>query len=292
MSAWWLLFTSAMLISPLVFTLCVRQKDDPDANPARARRLTWALLGATLASFAIMILVWQLWAVRPAVFTWTLFFALFFFLANPAISAKNPAWNGASSAKSAVRAAAISGDRAHASPVPQWVWPIAWAYATLALALIAIRPLVQSEVLEHGLSSNEAIRWITALAVSLVMIPSMLITLPIGIRASMREPEPMDTAHSPELAAAYTSLRNAKAWFFAGLFLTMLLVMSAAMVGVAWVPSDPRSGTILGWAGAIVGSLLGIAGAIGGTYLSNRRVRVNTLLRQLQREQRQHTATA
>ena len=59
MNAWWLLFTIAMLLSPVVFALTVRQADDPDANPVKATRMTLWLFIATLAAIGVTLLVWQ-----------------------------------------------------------------------------------------------------------------------------------------------------------------------------------------------------------------------------------------
>lgn len=290
MNAWWLLFTGAMLASPLVFALCVRtDASDPDTDTATAERKTFALVMATIGAIGVMLAVWRVFGVRPAVYTWPLFFPLFFFLAAPAMRAKNPAWGRAHQSQPSVRTASITGDRARTSPVPRWVWVLAWSLCIAGILAIALRPILGS-MPDGDAGSLVRKRWLVALVVAATAIPTLLLTLPLGIRAAMREPEPMDTARSPELARAYASLRNTKAWFFAGLFLTMAVVMTGAMAALAWVQTD-QAGTALGWAGGIGGSLIGLAGAAGGIYMDTRRVRVNRLLRDLERDQR-HPATA
>lgn len=288
MNAWWLLFTIAMLISPIVFALSVRPTDDPDADPATAERKLFILVLATVAAIGVTLLVWRTFGVRPAVYTWPLFFPLFFFLAMPAMRAKNPAWGQPHNAQPAVRTASLTGDRAHTSPIPKSLWIIAWALCAAGIIAIALRPLL-SDMPDAGLSTPQWRQWLVALIVSATMAPTMLLTLPLGIRAAMREPEPMDASRSPELASAYTSLRNAKAWFFAGLFLTMAIAMTGAMVALAWI-DGVAAHQALGWAGAIGGSLLGVTGAAGGIYIDRRRVRVNTILRRLEREHQPATA--
>ncbi len=282
MSAWWLLFTSGMIISPLVGALLVRPSDDPEADAATAERKTFILAMATIGAIGVMLAVWRLLGVRPAVYTWPLFFPLFFFLATPAMRAKNPAWGRPHDAQPVVRTATLTGDRAHASPVPRWPWAVAWTLCALAVIAIVIKPLID-EMPTGGLAELEWKRWLIALLVALVCPASILLTLPRGIRVALREPEPMDVARTPELAAAYASLRNTKAWFFAGLFLTMAVLMGAMMAALAWADTG-EAGRALGWAGAIGGSLIGLAGGAGGVYIDTRRVRVNKILRRLERE--------
>ncbi|MEZ6072437.1 MAG: hypothetical protein R3C10_19785 [Pirellulales bacterium] len=91
-------------------------------------------------------------------------------------------------------------------------------------------------------------------------------------------PNPLDTAASPELVEAYRDLRRFRVHMMFGLVhvgfaLTSLAVAVAVACGV--------SGESIGIMGAIIGTLLGVAGGIFGTVAGVRRARITELLTRL-----------
>ncbi len=289
MNAWWLLFSGGMIVSPLVFALGVRCSADPDADAPRARRLTLWLICASLASLGLMLALWQTAGVRVAMNTWPLFFPLFFFLAMPAMRAKNPAWRPAHEAQPVVRTAMVApGDRARTSPVPRWVWALGWIAFAGAVIALALRPALAPMAPEDGEAWGGGgwTQWIIAVVVLMTTVPFLLLLTPRGVQAAMREPEPMDAQETAELAQAYEALRRTKAWFFAGLFLVMGIAICVTMPVLAWIDSA-WAGATMGLVGGIGGSLIGIAGGVGGVALDLKRTKINTLLRQLEQDQRE-----
>ena len=76
----------------------------------------------------------------------------------------------------------------------------------------------------------------------------------------------MDAAESDELRTAYQKHRTARAWMFFAAPLVMTLTQAGLAVVIAWMPTTPEGGRIIGVVGGVVGTIVGVAGAAAGIY--------------------------
>ena len=269
-------FPIVMILAPLTFTLAIRPRWSSDAIRDVAQRRLALLAVGTLAALGLFALLW--WILGDmARFSWFLFFPLFFGLAMPAVVARNADWAGPH-AGSPVRRSASLVSRQREPSAPRWMWIVAIGVGALAVGLIAARPL--------GPSFDDAARrsMILALALQVICGGTLVAVLALCLPMLRREPEPMDSAGSPELVEAYASLRRFRTNCFVWLFGVGMTAMVALInVGVAWAGAlGSRPALVLTLAGAIGGPLLGLLGAVLGTTAGVRRVRINALLRELE----------
>ncbi len=267
-----LLFPPLMLLMPLGIALAVRPAAGGD--PARARALLGWLAVATLAGLAVFAAAWLLeWRVI-ARHTWVLTLAMLPLL-NRILALRDPAWVGQpTEAGRGLRAASLTSRRA-ATPPPRWTWPVLWTIALGGVAAIAARGL-------GGVPEGPAlVRWIITLSIQIVVVCGDVLLFQHILPRLREEPEPMDPAGSPELAAAYARHRAARMRGFVGLALVLTVLGTATTVLVAWLPERGDLGAWIGIGGGVVGGLVGVAGALFGVSSSLERVRINRLRRQL-----------
>lgn len=96
-----------------------------------------------------------------------------------------------------------------------------------------------------------------------------------GARATRMEPEPMDPAGSPKLAASYAKNRAFRSWVFFGLGLAGTVTYTFLAVALFAFPQSA------GMLGAVLGSALGVAGAVFGVVASLHRAKTQALLHEL-----------
>ncbi len=276
------LFVLSMLLFPLVFVLFVPTKveDFQARENARHRQLAltvftflaitvWAALALIAAQTRIMAFD------QIARMAWILFFPLWFALAMPAVVAKNPAWGAVCSPMQAggpqIRTASLK-PRERETPIRNWHWALMIAVSLVPLVLLAVRgayPFLP----EGPAASSARFRWTLLTG---IYAACMLITLPIvplSIRRSLAEPEPLDPAGSPELESMYRSERRKRILsLFWLLGVVQPLVLGILFNAVVW--GLPASGRTFGIIGAIVGTSIGIAGSVIGIVASIRRVRI------------------
>lgn len=268
-------FPLVMILLPLGFICCFRNRAPDEATAALARRGLVMLVVATLVALGLFAVAWTIWG-PIARFSWVLFFPLWFGWAMPAAAARNPDW-AASHPRGVQRRSASLVVRQPERFVPTWFWLLPGLLFVGGLVAIGLRP--------WSPGFDEATRFRTLLAfVIQLTCGGLFIILPlVALPAISREPEPMDASGSPALAQAYADLRRFKgrsmAWLL-GLGLTAMV--SCINVSMAWVPGSGRTGLVLGVAGAVAGTLIGLAGAVVGTMASARRARINGLLRELE----------
>lgn len=253
------IFPAAMVLWPALFTLFVKRRAHatPDSSE-RATRL-WIATAVALALHAAM----QTWLEGRApehlalARGWPTGYAvcasmlLWFRFAMPAIAARDAGWRAPEGAEE--RRASLTPRHVH-HPVPRGAWLAGWT-------LFALCAGVQVWAMTRG-----------AHPVLLLGLTWWIFMAHFGARHAVLEPEPLDSAGSPELAASYASARHLKAWGFYALGLAGTLAF--ALVS-ALVVLDPRTA---GFVGAAFGTALGLAGALFGTVASIRRARANRLL--------------
>jgi len=100
-----------------------------------------------------------------------------------------------------------------------------------------------------------------------------------GTRATRLEPEPMDPAGSPELAASYATNRAFRSWIFFGFGVCGTVTYTFLAVALFFWPQSA------GMLGAVLGSALGIGGATFGVVASVHRAKTQALLHELSEPQ-------
>lgn len=267
-----LLFVPIMLLAPLVFALCIRNRSDGgEAVRAEIRLRTIALALCTVLALA----VWAAFLVagtatgsevlsKVSQFCWPLFFPLWFGFAMPVIRAKNPAWGNPNSG--VVRTASLV-SRERRSPVRAWHWALTAIACLVLLGAVVSRGWAG----EPFPSDYERHRWIVLVASYGASLLILAVTLPWSLRLALREPEPLDAQGSPELQRMYDEFRDARIrWMFWLMGFILPVLLGASLALVAWLAS-PLVGGMLG---AIGGTTVGIIGAWLGTAMSVRRARI------------------
>ena len=296
-----LIFVPVMLLFPLVFAALVpnRAADDSARIKARGMLLTLAMSTAALLAIWVGLVLTGLrfnFAMVIAGFWWPWFFPLWFFLAMPAIVAKNQHWGwtvGSGSAGGGVRTASLV-NRERTSPVTRAMWAVPITLFVLILAAIAARGLlpfgvgpypgdsaIDPEAARVAYAEVERSRWILSLVVFGSVFGFVLAILPRSLRRTLSEPEPMDAAGSPELAELYAAQRRKRVL---GLFwgTGVLLPACVGLISVlqAWFP---MAGSTWGLVGGIGGSILGICGAIFGTWMTVERAKISEVRARLEK---------
>lgn len=279
-----LVFPPFMILVPLVTALLVPQRATEESARARQRGLLLALVAGTMFSLAVwgtFVLLTPRFASAQwaAMWTWPLFFPLWFGLAWPLIRVKSPHWEGAmygaEAVSGAVRTASLV-NRERLSPVTRWMWAVALLASVAGVAAIAARGLMPFPLESVG-SGDEAAataqrtQWWIFLGLSL-MGPLGLLWLPRVLRAMLREPEPMDAAGSRDLAELYAAQRRRRVL---GMFwlngVAGPLVLGGFFALVTWFPN---SGAIWGIIGGVGGTALGITGAVFGFMMTAERAKI------------------
>jgi hypothetical protein len=287
-----LLFVPVMLISPIAFAALVPNRAADEVSRVKARGLLLVLALSTAALLAIwlgLVLTGVRFpqALLVAGFWWPWFFPLWFFLAMPAVLAKNPHWGwtvGGGAASSGVRTASLV-NRARTSPVTRAMWAVPIAIYVLLLAGIAARGLmpfgvgfdpgdaaVDPEAARLVYAASERSRWLLALVVHASVFGFLLAILPRSLRSTLAEPEPMDAGGSAELSGLYASQRRKRVLgLFWGIGTVLPFFIGSFSVLQVWFPAV---GSLVGLVGGIGGAMLGIAGAIFGTWMTVERARI------------------
>ena len=272
------LFPPALMLTAVVFTHLVKRrpgKQTPDERPLLLRLwiatalfiglhvIVETLLESTLPTGAALRNLWPtLIAVVGCVSLWTHF-------AGPALAAREPGYRPLpieppaddeveAAPGPAVRSASLRARHDVAEISPR-TWALGWG--TFGLSAVA-----------------------TAWAVAEGAHPAMLLGLGWwllmsfwGARATRMEPEPMDPAGSPELAASYATNRAFRSWIFFALGLSGTVGYACiAVTLLAW----PAAASMLG---AVIGSSLGIAGGVFGIVASVHRAKAQALLHECTR---------
>ena len=288
-----LIFVPVMLLFPLVFAALVpnRAADDSARIKARGMLLTLAMSTAALLAIWVGLVLTGLrfnFAMVIAGFWWPWFFPLWFFLAMPAIVAKNPHWGwtvGSGSASGGVRTASLV-NRERTSPVTRAMWAVPITLFVLILAAIAARGLlpfgvgpypgnsaIDPEAARVAYAEVERSRWILSIVVFGSAFGFVLAILPRSLRRTLSEPEPMDAAGSPELAQLYAAQRRKRVLgLFWGTGVLLPACIGSFSVLQAWFPN---AGSMWGLIGGIGGSVLGICGVIFGTRMTVERATIS-----------------
>jgi hypothetical protein len=273
----------AMLLFPLVTALIVpsRVRSDTDRAVVRVRLLTLAFV--SLAALLLWLGLFYLYAFLPGSalgpivnFTWILFFPLWFFLAMPAIRAKNPvtasASEGVTASTEGVRVASLK-NRQRENPIGgklRWLPVAILLLAVLAVSIRGIFPFVDLHWEGEGEMMRE--RWIFLTTLMLIVgIPAAII-IPVALRRLGDEPEPLDPKGSSELIELYRGQRRRRSL---GLFwligVGLPAFVGAILAAMVWMPSDDST---IGLIGALGGSAIGVAGAVFGIMMTIERVRI------------------
>lgn len=293
--AFTLIFVPTMLLFPLVFAAVVPHRGGDDAARIKARgRLTMLALCT-----AVLLAIWGglvLAGVRLqdagslpltiARFWWPWFFPLWFLLAMPAIAAKNPHWGWAvgGPASAGVRSASLV-NRERTSPVTTAMWAFPIAATLLVIAAIAARGLlpfgvgpypgdsaIDPEAARIAYAEAERSRWRLSLLVYAPILVLLLAILPVALRRTLTEPEPMDAAGSEALAELYARHRRRRVLgLFWGIGTVLPLCIGSLAVLKLWLPD---LGSFWGIVGGIVGTVGGLGGAAFGISMANERAKI------------------
>jgi hypothetical protein len=256
-------FPLAMILSPAVFSLFVRvQPEDGTAfaqqstlvNTFRRKLLRWT--AAAVITFAVL---HQAAGVDVARHLWVLFFPLWFFGALPLLRTKDRGWRESLQMNTEHRAASLT--RRDVAPIAfRCALAGAWAvWIALFAALVML------------LGSGATPKWQL-----LIFAGAGAVFLAMGhyaAKASLLEPEPLDTDGSAELREAYAGLRRVKLWGWYGISVLAMLVFLAPPLLIAW--DEARYLTPAVWIGAGGGGLVGVLGGVFGTIADLKRVAIN-----------------
>ena len=288
-----LIFVPVMLLFPVVFAALVpnRAADDTARIKARGMMLTLAMSTVVLLAIWVGLVLTGLrfpFAMVIAGFWWPWFFPLWFFLAMPAIVAKNPHWGwtvGSGSAGGGVRTASLV-NRERTSPVTRAMWAVPITLFVVILAAIAARGLlpfgadpyqgdsaVDPEAARVAYAETERSRWLLSLIVFGSVVGFLLAILPRSLRRTLSEPEPMDAAGSRVLSELYAAQRRKRVLgLFWGTGVLLPACIGSFTVLQAWFP---LAGSTWGLVGGIGGSILGICGASFGTWMTVERAKIS-----------------
>jgi hypothetical protein len=274
-----LLYVPAIILAPFLIAALMPNRNTQDADRAivRLRLLLLAFmtlialgiwLGLTVAAVQFRSETWRV----LAQFSWVLFFPLWFLFGISAVRAKNPLWMNPGGQQEGVRTASIT-NRERENPIRPAFWFIAIFINTGLLAGIAARYLQPfSDTLYSGQGHLERTRWLVMLGAHAVGVLSSVAIMPILIRRSHAEPEPLDAAGSPELTELYRAHRRQKLWgMFWLLGVGIPVFMGVVLCSLTWWPN---AGGLIGLVGAFGGSAGGIGGAIFGCRMAMQRMRI------------------
>jgi hypothetical protein len=272
------LFPVFMLSFPAAFVLGVRAhaRFALDTTPRLRRRVFRATAIGLVVHLAVQLALEVMQAERTGLrAAWTVLCAtggslwLWFGFALPALAAAHPGWRSphgmpepASDATrggspGAVRVASLA-PRDRGGEIPASVWWTCWIIVA---------------------ACSVAIAWAVGQGVSSVLLLGLGFWFGMavfGTRKAPLEAEPRDAGGSPELAAAYASLRRFKVWCW--LWMGLIGTLTFAVVGVV-AAIEPRSA---GWLGAVLGTSFGVAGGVFGVVASIRRARIHARLAELE----------
>jgi hypothetical protein len=294
-----LIFPACMLLFPWTFVQFFRPQERVTVDLSRIRRLRLRLHLATavvLISFFALYALRQAgsmewWANLPKIvhlgaaadqLMWTLFFPLFFALAMPLMVASRPEMNSPHADQTGqprqLRSASLV-SRAPVSVLPKHallyligLWILG---ASVVAALIGTgHAEIQAENPKYWLS--------VVIGLGCALLPPLL--LPVIQRSLAREPEPMDSGNSVELAKAYQAYRATRErGFFYGTLLMELVPLSLAIIPLC----ASVDGGMVGLVGGGAGALIGIAGAAFGVSMGMRRMGIARLLNELEESRNQ-----
>lgn len=286
-----LMIAPALMLLPLIIASCVPNRVSDDAGRLRVRGKLIALVVATSCALVLwggLVLAGLRLpaAMTAAIFSWPLFFPLWFGLAWPLIRAKNPNWEGAMygspEATGAVRTASLV-NRARQSPVARWMWVVAVLACVAGPVAIALRGLqlfpIDPSANGASFSNNpEQMRWLIFLLIAATM-PINLLAVPSVLRSIVMEAEPMDAAGSRELSELYARQRRRRAL---GIFWLMGVLGPASLGAIfALAVWFPNLGSMWGVIGGIGGALVGCMGAVFGFMMTAERAKIAEVRKRL-----------
>jgi hypothetical protein len=252
-------FPAIMVLTPLGLVLAFRPA--PEGEPGRRR--VGLLAAATVLALAVVVSARILAGEASVVWTWTLFFPLWFGLGMPALRVRRPLWFGAEPS-GAVRSASLA-SRREATSIRPGILAAAWAVLVTGIVAVGVRPLA-------AMDGAAWIRWTAALGVLVAVEVPILLLLPRWFRRLGQEPEPFGPESGPDTAEAYRKVREFRGRGMAIGMLCLLILVSAFAAVLVWSPPDGAS--ILAGAGAALGTLIGIAGAAFGTAATLRKEKI------------------
>lgn len=258
-------------------------------------------------------------AMTIAGFWWVWALPLWFLLAWPAVALKRPHWgsgdagpgspvgaspsDGASQSEHATRSASLT-NRERQSPVTRSMWAIAIFVFVLALGIIAARglfPFATGETHVAAATSNDVVaaaqgsadssepgiaaraersRWLWMLVVYGGVFLLLLLSLPMSLRRTLTEPEPMDSMGSNELAVLYATQRRRRVLgLFWGSGVLLPAVLGLILALITWFPNNQ---SLWGLIGGIGGMLLGIGGATFAIWMTSERAKIVEMRGRLQ----------
>lgn len=279
-----LLITPTLILLPLVIAMFVPNRVTDEVERRRVREKLLVLVMATVLSLALwggLVLAGLRFpaAFMAAIFSWPLFFPLWFGLAWPLMSLKNPTWkgtmHGSAEAPGAVRTASLT-NRVRQSPVTRWMWVAAVIACSAGPIAIALRGLQLFAVDSTGgeaatANSPEYQRWLILLLISATM-PINLLAVPGVLRSMLMESEPMDAAGSPELSELYARQRRRRAL---GMFWLMGVLGPASLGAIfALMVWFPNLGSMWGLIGGLGGVLVGCIGSVFGFMMTAERAKI------------------
>ncbi|MFO0783472.1 MAG: hypothetical protein U0636_07295 [Phycisphaerales bacterium] len=286
-----LVFVPVMLLVPLVFALLVPNRVTDDAGRLKARGRVLLLTCCTVLALALWVglLLAGLrfaWAMSLASFWWTLFFPLWFFLAMPAVIARNPAWGGRSGAvgqtasagafqEDTIRTASLM-NRERQSPISRGMWAVPVLVLMVALGAMAARGFAPFPEDTQAAAAERA-RWLFTLCVYGGVFVLQLAILPYTLRRTLTEPEPLDARGSAALKELYRVQRRRRVlglFWGGGVLLPAFLGLVLGLT--VWFPMD---GSAWGLLGGIGGAAIGLAGAAFGIWMTVERARIAAVRR-------------
>lgn len=270
---WMLAFNGGMLLSPLAFSLFWKADPEDVASGAvdadRVRRRRSGLWSGTLLALVVWGVLaflevqgafnpesmprWMTWGQSPAEFGWMLFFPLWFGLAMPLLQELQPA-QGMQREEAKRSASLVARETPVESVAKPWLtagW-IGFGLTTTAL-LAGVNNL-------FGLSEQNVRGGVLFAACAMITQVTLLLVLPMAVRHSHLEPEPLAGEGSEELTALYAAAREGRLHWMLRMFagsVALLAVGSWALVTFN-LPS---------WVVALTGAGLGTLGGLGGAWI-------------------------
>lgn len=270
---WMLAFNGGMVLSPGVCSLFFRANPEDVASGAvdleRVRRRRGALWVGTFLALAVWgafaflevqggfdpqaLPAWMTWGQSPADLGWMLFFPLWFGLAMPLLQELQPT-QGMPRGEAKRSASLVARETAVESVAKSWLTAGWIGFALTATALLAgVNNL-------FGLSEPNARGGVLFAACAMITQVTLLLVLPMAVRHSHLEPEPLAGEGSEELTALYAAARAGRLHWMLRMFVgsnALLAVGSWALVTFN-LPS---------WVVALTGAGLGTLGGLGGAWI-------------------------
>lgn len=276
------LFVPIFLCSPLVMVLsllaCRKETTNRDLLKTKIRTLSWATLFCLafwLSVLSIALVTRSSVLQLLSTMAWMLFFPLWFGIAMPIAKLLFADLQPAVPPEQQKRTASL-GNRQRKNPIQWWHWGLSSFACT---GLLCATLWIGRHIDQSTWTPQQGFLWFWGMLGYPALVVFTYAVLYFGVRASLAEPEPLDSEGNVELQKLYDDARSNRTlsmfWllgFLQPVFFGVCLLLST------WIQSN----YLIAILGATGGTLLGLAGSWAGVNATLQRLKIARLKMQLE----------